>query len=96
MTLAPQEFSADNGGMAGPEGFKEGFGCLIMSLLPILVGLLAVLFIRYSSKVTYKSSLLLVTELAIILEVVIGLGLPVWIKLTVSARATWLLRKQVG
>jgi class 3 adenylate cyclase len=84
VTLAPKEFSSDNGGMAGPEGFKEGFGCLIMSLLPVLVGMLAVLFIRYSSKVTYKSSLLLVTELAIILEVVIGLGLPVWIKLTMD------------
>uniref|UniRef100_A0A7S2Z710 Guanylate cyclase domain-containing protein n=1 Tax=Chloropicon laureae TaxID=464258 RepID=A0A7S2Z710_9CHLO len=84
VTMAPPEFTAVNGGMAGAEGFKEGFGCVVMSMLPILLGLLGVLFIRYSGKVARKSLLLLVTEIAIILEVVIGLGLPVWIKLTMD------------
>ena len=84
VTLSPKEFNKDNGGMAGPEGFKEGFGCLIMSLLPILLGFIGVVAIRYSKRIASKSCLLLVTELSIILEVVIGLGLPVWIKLTMD------------
>ncbi len=82
--MAPPEFSAVNGGMAGAQGFKEGIGCVIMSMLPVLLGLIGVAAIRYSPKVHRKSLLLLVTEIAIILEVVIGLGLPVWIKLTMD------------
>ena len=84
MSLAPPEFSSVNGGMAGAEGFKEGFGCVVMSMLPILVGFIGVIFIRYSKRVRQKGLLLLVTEVAIILEVVVGLGLPVWIKLTMD------------
>ena len=84
VSLAPPEFSSVNGGMAGAEGFKEGFGCVVMSMLPILVGFIGVIFIRYSKRVRQKGLLLLVTEVAIILEVVVGLGLPVWIKLTMD------------
>ena len=84
VALAPDSFSSANGGMAGREGFKEGIGCWIMSMLPVLLGLLAVIFIRYSRRVKRKAALFLVTEIAIVLEVVFGLGLPVWIMLTME------------
>ena len=72
VSTSPDSFSDANSAMAGSEGFKEGIGCVIMSMLPILLGLIGVVFIKTSDKVNQKSCLLLVTELSIILEVVIG------------------------